>query len=50
MKMEKIILGLFFSIVCFAFGVIVGQEYATKDIDPHQCVSVCVEELEKMAG
>lgn len=43
------ILMLCFIVLCYAFGFI-QSKYATCDPTPEQCVSVCVEEFEKMAG
>lgn len=43
------ILVLAFIVLCYSFGIITSK-YATCDPTPEQCLSVCVDEFEKMAG
>lgn len=45
---EKIIMIMFFCGACFIVGAILSQKYTIEHLDPHQCLSVCVEEFEKM--
>lgn len=45
---EKIIMIVFFCGACFTVGAILGQKYTVEHFDTHQCVSVCIEEFEKM--
>jgi hypothetical protein len=40
---------LMFIVFCYAFGIITSK-YAQCNPTPEQCLSVCVEEFEKMAA
>ena len=43
-----VIIFLFFGFMCFVLGATLSEDYTLKHLDPHQCVSVCVEQYEKM--